>query len=118
MTSYLDDTQVLSNTWNNNPGDGYGHLNIGADRTASSDYVYKGLIDDVRVYNQAPDGNDVYPSDDGLIGHWDMDEAGSKVTITAAPEKTAIWIWSEVDPDKKQKWGQAAGAFFRSIRRK
>jgi hypothetical protein len=28
-------------------------LNIGADRTGSASYVYKGLLDDLRVYNRA-----------------------------------------------------------------
>jgi len=53
MTSYLDGVPRKTGTWNNNPGSGDGHLNIGVDRTATHDYVYKGLIDDVRVYNYA-----------------------------------------------------------------
>ncbi len=125
MISYIDPTGVgtlrKTQAWSTVPGNGYGHLNIGADRTASSSYVYGGLIDDIRVYNRALDANEV-PSppngDPNLIGHWKFDEVGSTVNITAAPEKTAIWIWSEEDPDNKQNWGQAAGAFFRSIRRK
>ena len=51
MTSYLDGVPRNTGTWNGNPGSGHGHLNIGADRTTMSDYVYKGLIDDVRIYN-------------------------------------------------------------------
>ena len=38
------------------------------------------------------------------------------ITITAAPAKTAIVVWSEVGV--AEKWGQAAGAFFRNIERK
>ncbi len=38
------------------------------------------------------------------------------ITITAAPSKTAIITWSEVGI--AQRWGQACGAFFRSIKRK
>jgi hypothetical protein len=125
MISYLDPIGVgiprKTQVWPTVTGNGYGHFNIGADRIASPSYLYSGLIDDIRVYNRALDVNEV-PSppngDPNLIGHWKFDEVGSTVNITAAPEKTAIWVWSEVDPDKKQKWGQAAGAFFRSIRRK
>lgn len=38
------------------------------------------------------------------------------ITITAAPSKTAIITWSDVGI--AQRWGQACGAFFRSIKRK
>jgi len=38
------------------------------------------------------------------------------VTITAAPSKTAVVVWSQTG--QRQYWGQAAGAFFRSIQRK
>ena len=38
------------------------------------------------------------------------------ITITAAPAKTAIVVWSEVGI--AEKWGPAAGAFFRNIERK
>lgn len=38
------------------------------------------------------------------------------ITITAAPSKTAIFVWSETEI--KEKWGQAAGAFFKSIQRR
>jgi hypothetical protein len=45
----------------------------------------------------------------GIVG-------GGNITITAAPTKTAIVVWSEVGIE--EKWGQAAGAFFRNIERK
>jgi len=118
MTSYLDGTARSSGMWINIPGFGDGHLNIAADRTATPSYVYNGLIDDVRIYNRALDPNQVYPPVDGLAGliaHWKFDESGSSGTITAAPTKAAIITWSE--QGVVQKWGQAAGAFFRSIRR-
>jgi hypothetical protein len=38
------------------------------------------------------------------------------ITITAAPSKTAIITWSGTGQAKR--WGQASGAFFKSIRRK
>jgi cytoskeletal protein CcmA (bactofilin family) len=37
------------------------------------------------------------------------------ITITAAPSKTAIVVWSAMGIE--EKWGQAAGAFFKSIQR-
>jgi hypothetical protein len=82
---------------------------------------WNGWIDDVRVYNCALDIDEIRCVRDGLpdpnhipIGHWEMDESGSNVTITAAPEKTAILIGPE---DNQERWSQAAGAFFRSIKR-
>ncbi len=123
MTSYLDPADGSprkTQVWSTPPGSGYGHLNIGADRTATPSYVYKGLIDDVRIYNRALDANDIYPPVDGLpglVGHWRLDEAGSgPISVTAAPAKTAIVLWS--DEGAEERWGQAAGAFFRSIGRK
>jgi len=81
---------------------------------------WDGMIDDVRIYNRALDANDIYPPVDGLPGirgHWRLDEAGSgPISVTAAPAKTAVVLWSEEDAE--EKWGQAAGAFFRSIGRK
>ncbi|MHC4205958.1 MAG: hypothetical protein ACYSTT_15010 [Planctomycetota bacterium] len=44
----------------------------------------------------------------GVIG-------GGNITVTAAPAKTAIVLWSEASI--AEKWGQAAGAFYRSIER-
>jgi cytoskeletal protein CcmA (bactofilin family) len=79
---------------------------------------WDGLIDDLRIYNRALNVSEIYPPTDGvagLIAHWRLDGQSSNVTITTAPEKTAILHWSEQGVD--QKWGQAAGAFFRSIRR-
>lgn len=120
MTSYLDGNQKKSEAWSVTPGSGYGHLNIGADRTASSAYVYSGLIDDVRIYEQALlDVNDIYPPKDGLSGlisHWGLDEDGGRqIKITAAPAKTAIWYWSPTG--QRTKWAQAADAFYKRIER-
>jgi cytoskeletal protein CcmA (bactofilin family) len=118
MTSYLDGIPRTTGVWLNSPGFGDGHLNIGADRTPTPGYVYGGLLDDVRIYNRALNVNEVYPPVaglPGLIAHWKFDESGSNAAITAAPTKTAIITWSE--QGAVQKWGQAAGAFFRSIRR-
>jgi hypothetical protein len=115
MTSYLDSNKVHSNTWAVNPGSGWGHLNIGADRTALSTYTYKGLLDDLRIYNRAPDANQTYPQT-GLLGHWSMDESGPDVAVSAEPSRTAIVFWSEAG--LSQRWIQAETAFYRSIERK
>jgi len=115
VTSYLDGNEVHSNTWSVNPGSGTGHFNIGADRAASTNYVYKGLIDDIRIYDRAPDANETYPLVNP-IGQWKLDEdGGDTTTIITAPSKTAIVVWSQAGV--AENWGQAAGAFFRSIKR-
>ncbi len=116
MTSYLDGDLRASGALSNDPGSGVGHLNIGADRTASYSYLYKGLINDVRIYNAAADPNHIYPPDGNLIGHWRLDESGCDVDITAAPCKTALMRWSS--EGFAEKWEQAGGAFFRSIIRR
>ena len=80
---------------------------------------WDGMIDDVRIYDRALDPNDIYPPTDGpagLIGHWRLDDSGSSsVNVTAAPCKTAIVLGSSGGVE--ERWGQAAGAFFKSIRR-
>jgi len=132
MTSYLDGNRRTSGTWSNNPGSGAGHLNIGGDRTtgdgtASSSYLYKGVIDEVRIYDAAAapaDPNHIdyigqtdYPPAANLIGYWRLDEAGGcEVEITAAPCKTALMTWSS--DGSAEKWEQVGGAFFRSITRR
>lgn len=86
----------------------------------SQNRCWNGWTDDVRVYNRglsAAEINTVKAGGavSGLVAHWRLDEAGSNITVTAAPTKAAIVTWSE--QGAVQKWGQAAGAFFRSIRR-
>jgi len=49
MVSYLDGQMVACNTYTTNPISGAGLLNIGADRRLRN--FYKGLIDDVQVYD-------------------------------------------------------------------
>lgn len=80
---------------------------------------FDGMINDVRLYNRVIDPNDIYPPDDslpGLVGHWKLDEIGANVRVTAAPARTAILMWSAAGT--VEKWGQAAGAFFKSIERR
>jgi hypothetical protein len=91
---------------------------LGARSNLDSVTLFNGIIDEVHLYDRVLDANDIYPPTDGLpglIGLWKMDESGSSITITAAPSKTAIFIWSATGI--KEKWGQAIGAFFKSIRR-
>ena len=72
---------------------GDGHLNIGGDMTASSSYVFKGLIDELAIYNQAAAGANDIPA--GLIGSWNFDKSGTgMVNINAMPNKTAVIVWN------------------------
>ncbi|MDI9433398.1 MAG: LamG domain-containing protein [Planctomycetota bacterium] len=117
MKSYLDGTERATGTMDTLPRNGGGHLNIGADRTGSSTYVYKGLLDDVRVYNRALTAVEVAgpPTDESLIGHWTFDATScSQVRAIADPLCAAIVIG---DGAGAQHWSPAAGAFFRSVRR-
>ena len=115
MTSYLDDVVKNSGTFNYSPGSGNGHLNIGCDRTASSGYVYSGRIDEIRIYNQALDPNEMGGTS-GLIGLFKLNDTGSNISITANPITSAIRIWPE--PGQAVKWSPAGGAFYRSIERR
>ena len=83
---------------------------------------WDGLIDDFRIYSRALEANEIsniYQHIDvsgGLLLHWELDEDGnSNNVISASPEKTAILVWKS---GVVQKWGPAAGAFFRSIERR
>lgn len=51
----------------------------------------------------------------GLFIAGGLDDSGGNLSITAAPVKTAIFVWSAMG--EKQKWQQSAGAFYRSIKR-
>lgn len=82
---------------------------------------WDGLIDDVRIYGRALDASEISTvkaggNISGLIERWRFDETGSTLTVTAALTKTAIAVWSS--DGSVEKWGQAAGAFFRSIERR
>ncbi|MCX5635259.1 MAG: hypothetical protein NTW55_05410 [Planctomycetota bacterium] len=116
MKAYLDAMTKPSGTLFVGPGSGNGHLNIGVDRTASSGYVYKGLIDDVRIYNCAPpDVNTPLPPDSSLVGYWALDGSSGNMTITAAPLKASVFAWSAAGV--AEKWSPAQDAFFRGIGR-
>ena len=82
---------------------------------------WNGWIDDVQVYDRSLDVNEISIIKSGstvsnLVSHWKFDESGANVSIVASPTKAAVLLWK--DDDCTQKWGQAAGAFYRSIQRK
>jgi len=86
----------------------------------NTDRYWNGWIDDVQIYNRGLNIIEINIIKTGEtvsnpIAHWKFDEANPNVTITAAPVKTAILIGPQ---DNQQRWGQAAGAFFRSIQRR
>jgi len=92
---------------------------IGENAEKTNRYWY-GWIDDVRVYNRGLTAGEISiikggGAVSGLVAYWKLDETGSRpVTITAEPAKTAIIVGPQ---DSPHAWSQAAGAFFRSIRR-
>jgi len=119
MNLYIDGACAATGGTNSDEINNNNPVLIGANawRTNPLGSFFSGIIDDVRIYNRALDANEVYPPIDGagLVGHWKLDEDGSSnVSITAAPSRTAIVVWPT---SVSESWGQAAGAFFRSITR-
>ena len=95
MAAYLDGVPYNSGTFSYSPGSGDGHLNIGCDKTASSSCTYSGLIDGIRMYNQAHNISDIYPPRSGipgLIGLFRLDEGGTNIQITVEPITSAIRV--------------------------
>ncbi|MDT8300326.1 MAG: LamG-like jellyroll fold domain-containing protein [Sedimentisphaerales bacterium] len=93
---------------------------IGARGSLEASSFFFGMIDEVHIYNRVLDANDITLDANGvvlsgLVGNWKLDEPGSSVTVTAAPSKTAIVVWDAMGIE--EKWGQAAGAFFKRIQR-
>ena len=119
MNLYIDGACAATGGNNSDKIDNSNPVLIGVN-TWQSDPLgsfFGGIIDDVRIYNCALDANDIYPipSEVGLVGHWKLDEQVSNIiSITAAPLKTAVIVWPG---GVAENWGQAAGAFFRSITR-
>ncbi len=114
MKSYLDGTERTAGLLYALPRSGNGHLNIGAERTGSSSFVYKGMLDDVRVYNRALNAAEIaaMPMDASLIGHWTFDATGeSQIHVAVDPLRASI-----VD-ENGSNWSPAADAFFQSVRR-
>ncbi len=82
---------------------------------------WNGWIDDVQIYDRGLEPNEISIIKSGstvsnLVAHWKFDETDSGISITAAPEKAAIIIPDGSENGKK--WGQAAGAFYKSIERR
>jgi len=59
MSIYLDGVLKKIGTFNSDPLGSADHLNIGGDRTGSTNYLYTGEIDDLRVYNIALSGDEL-----------------------------------------------------------
>ncbi len=134
MTAYLDGAVQRSelnalNTVGNPlaaPGAGNGHLNIGAERDPASRPGYRGLLDEIRIYNGALGAPDIQRLaalqniGSAPIGRWALDETGSTLTVTSQPTTAAI-VLPVNDPLNPgvmgQHWSPAGGAFFKSIRR-
>ncbi|MFC1738951.1 LamG-like jellyroll fold domain-containing protein [Planctomycetota bacterium] len=81
---------------------------------------WDGLIDDVRIYNYALDASQIKPNTmpggAGLIAHWKLDgQDNSTISMTAAPTKAAVVVWSE--EEVAENWSPSADAFYRSIER-
>jgi hypothetical protein len=118
MTSYVDGLPCSSGTFADVPRTGNGHLNIGADRTASTSHVYAGSLDDIRIYDCPLGQTDIEQLSAGRvdvgtpIGHWTFDEAGSSVTIRADPAAASIVLLSA---GVAEYWGPAVDGFFRRI---
>lgn len=121
ITSYLDPVGIAPSLWKTEswtipPGNGNGHLNLGADRTVSSSSVYGGLLDDVCIYSRALEVGEVSSpvSVTNLLGYWTFDENAPSVTIIAEPMAAALVTWPG---GTATPWSPAAGGFFKSIRR-
>ncbi len=120
MASYLDGNSRATGVWTRLLLTGNGHLNLAADRTGSSNFLYKGLLDDVRVYASALAQGDIAkihsltPIAATPIGHWKLDESGSQMTVIAEPAGAAVVVGP---PGGEAHWSPAAGAFFKRIRR-
>jgi len=103
-------------------------VNIGRN-AQEPDRFYDGAIDEVRIYGRALDATEILQLHDSpslagdtsnLAARYRFDESGSTVSLTADPRKTALIIWDwdgATSAWKGQYWSQAAGAFFKSVRR-
>jgi len=103
-------------------------LNIGSNDQEAGRF-YDGAIDEVRIYNRVLDATEILSLHDnpglagdtsGLRARYCFDEAGTTMTLTADPRKTAliIWTWNAGESRYEGKcWSQAAGAFFKRLAR-
>jgi len=123
MTSYLDGVQRASDAWAHTLGTGDGHLNLGAQGIVSSNTLYAGAIDDVRIYDCAWTTAEIAQIRDGqslgnIIGHWRFNGPGSSVTILADPVRASIVAYPGGMANPAVFWSPAADAFIRSVARK
>jgi hypothetical protein len=121
IASYLDGQLKNEDDWwwGGYPSWGYGHLNIGTNRTAAANRMYKGGLDDVRIFDQALTLTEVQKlAQAQLIGvrapiaNWRLDECGAAATVAADPVKAAIVVWPGGVPTH---WSPAGGAFFKQV---
>ncbi len=110
MVSYLDGQMVSHGTYESDPNGGYGHLNIGAERTTQS--CYKGLIDDVSIYSYQLSEDEVrelsleHPVGQ-LVGWWNFDDgtaddsSGNDLdgTLVQGTGNTSVSIVYDADTD-------------------
>jgi hypothetical protein len=120
LTSYVGYTvKNDGDTWWGQLGGGYGHLNIGTNRIASADRMYKGYLDDVRIFSQALLGPQIQTLSTGQFTGvpnpawaWSFDASGASLTTSADPEKAALVTWPG---GSRTNWSPAASAFFKQI---
>jgi hypothetical protein len=126
MRSYLDGNPIQTGPHDLAPGNGDGHLHIGADRTGLTDYMYTGLLDEVRIYNvaltptQIVDVANHAPIAVAPMGYWPLDASGSQLAVTVEPAIGAVSLPHQVGgmPHIREwHWSPAAGAFYRNITR-
>lgn len=60
MYAYLDNVQTAAASWTVAPGSGTGKLRLGCDKSASSSYVFKGQLDQVRIYKRTLPVGEIY----------------------------------------------------------
>jgi hypothetical protein len=123
MKPYLDG--VLTVDPNSLPklmmGAGAGYVYIGSAGTAAAASMFKGSLDDVRIYGRILSDADVQTlaaggsiSTGAPLAWWKFDESGAQVTMEADPVRSSIVTWPG---GVRTNWSPAGGAFFKQITR-
>ncbi len=125
---YIDGVQQASNPYVGTINNWNYPVNIGSNADEAGRF-YQGAIDEVRIYSRALDAAEILllhnsPHLAGdttdLRARYCLDEAGSTVTVTADPAGAGVilWNWNGVASTwQEQFWGQAGGAFFKTVQR-
>ncbi len=102
------------------------YIGSNADETGR---FYQGAIDEVRIYSRALDAGEILQlySSPHLAGdttdlrvRYCFDEAGGTVTVTADPAAAGVILWNwdgATSTWQEEFWGQAGGAFFKTVQR-